>query len=74
MEQVLVLGCDTSIGCFIDRLKEPEYGLRSRAKCIGRDFEGLGVCLRRYSADCGRRSVSDSGYVSTLSPVGKGVI
>ena len=63
-----------SIECFTDRPKGPEYGSRSRAECTGRDFGGSGACLRRYSANLGSRSASDLGYVSTLSPIGKGVI
>ena len=73
-EQVLVSGCDTGIGCFTDRLEGQEHGSRLRAECTGRDFGDLRVCLRRYSTNWGSRSVSDSRYISTLSPVGKGVI
>ena len=62
------------IGCFTDRLEGPEYGSRSSAKFIRRDFGDLEACLRRYLADLGSRLVSDSRYFSTLSPMGKGVI
>ena len=41
---------------------------------MGRYFEDSRAFLRCYSTDCGSKSVSDSGYVSTLLPVGKGVI
>ena len=63
-----------TIRCFTDRPKGLEYGSRSRAGCTSWDFEDSGACLCRYSVDLGTRSVSDSGYVSTLSPMGKGVI
>ena len=42
----------------------PGYGSRSRIGLIGHDFKDLGACLRRYT----------TGYVSTISPLGKDTV
>ena len=73
-EKISVPWCDTGTGCFADRPKRPEHGLRSRAETIGRDFRDPGACLHRYITDGAHRSVGYTGYVSALAPMGKSIV
>ena len=73
-EQISVPGCDTSTGCFADSLERLEHGSRSRARVTGRDFGDPGACLHCYTTDGAHRSVSYTGYVSTLTPMGKSIV
>ena len=72
--KISVPGCDSGTDCFADGPERPEHGSRSRARTTGRDFGDPGACLHRYTINGAHRSVSYTGYVSTLAPMGKSIV
>ena len=46
---VSVSGCCTDAFYYIDMLKRPGYGSRSRVGLTGRDFKDLRACLRHHT-------------------------
>ena len=62
------------INYFTIRSDGLEHGSRSRLELTSQDFGDLGACLFHHTLDQACRPVDHSGYISTLSLIGKSVV